>query len=203
MRYIVLIISFLIAAAFVVANWATITAETTVDLFFTKAQAPIGLILVIVFGILFFVFVCTMVVQQSAALLGYRRILKDRDAQKKLATQAEDSRLVEVRKELDAKLAQAAEQRKAETADLEKRLADSARAQLDSLKITVSEVKASNEELADQVKANLQALDDKVTKALISANKVAHAIGVQNGSPAPTAITKDITPDDVQKIESK
>lgn len=186
MRYIVLIISLLIAAAFVVANWAGITQETNVDLFFAERQAPIGLILVIIFGILFFVFVCTMVAQQGSALLGYRRILKDRDAQKKLAQDAEVSRVAEVKKEIEEKMMTAMAQRKQEIEALEGRLAKAAEAQLSSLKATVSQVKVSNTELAESVKAALQTMDDKVTKALISANHVAHAIGVQNGAQAQT-----------------
>lgn len=176
MRYIVLIIAILLSAAFVAVNWPAINQTTTVDVFFTQCEAPLGLMLLIAFGALFTILFCTLILQQGSALLGYRRIIKDLDAQRKLASSAENSRVEDVRKEIDRRLQEVAQQRAQENADLEKRLAASAQAQLASLQKTVNEVKESNLELAASLNTSLQNMDDKVTKALIAANQVAQTV---------------------------
>lgn len=180
MRYLVLILVFLLSVAFVFVNWGALNQDTTVNLFFTNAQAPLGLMLVILSGLLIVVLLGTLVIQQGAALLGYRRMLKDLDAQKKLAANAENSRLEAVRKDFENKLQDIIAQQQKETQALEGRLSEAAKKQLESLERTVGEVKQSNGDLAASVNSTLQNMDDKITKALISANQTAQLAVRQN-----------------------
>lgn len=188
MRYIVLVIALLISGAFMVVNWSAINQTTTVDLFFTKGEAPLSLMLVIIFGILILILLATLVLQQGSALLGYRRMIKDLEAQKKLASNAENSRLELVKKEFDAKMLEMNQQRQQDNENLQARLDESAQKQLESLTQVIREIKESNQELSLSVDRSLQTMDDKVTKALIAANQVAQVVGMQN-----RALPKDIT----------
>lgn len=188
MRYIVLVIALLISGAFMVVNWSAINQTTTVDLFFTKGEAPLSLMLVIIFGILILILLTTLVLQQGSALLGYRRMIRDLEAQKKLASNAENSRLELVKKEFDAKMLEMNQQRQQDNENLKARLDESAQKQLESLTQVIREIKESNQELSLSVDRSLQTMDDKVTKALIAANQVAQVVGMQS-----RALPKDIT----------
>ncbi|MBQ8828724.1 MAG: DUF1049 domain-containing protein [Burkholderiaceae bacterium] len=188
MRYIVLVIALLISGAFMVVNWSAINQTTTVDLFFTKGEAPLSLMLVIIFGILILILLTTLVLQQGSALLGYRRMIRDLEAQKKLASNAENSRLELVKKEFDAKMLEMNQQRQQDNENLQARLDESAQKQLESLTQVIREIKESNQELSLSVDRSLQTMDDKVTKALIAANQVAQVVGMQS-----RALPKDIT----------
>ena len=188
MRYIVLVIALLISGAFMVVNWSAINQTTTVDLFFTKGEAPLSLMLVIIFGILILILLTTLVLQQCSALLGYRRMIRDLEAQKKLASNAENSRLELVKKEFDAKMLEMNQQRQQDNENLKARLDESAQKQLESLTQVIREIKESNQELSLSVDRSLQTMDDKVTKALIAANQVAQVVGMQS-----RALPKDIT----------
>ena len=188
MRYIVLVIALLISGAFMVVNWSAINQTTTVDLFFTKGEAPLSLMLVIIFGILILILLTTLVLQQGSALLGYRRMIRDLEAQKKLASNAENSRLELVKKEFDAKMLEMNQQRQQDNENLQARLDESAQKQLESLTQVIREIKESNQELSLSVDRSLQTMDDKVTKALIAANQVAQVVGMQS-----RALPKNIT----------
>ena len=54
-RSVVLVVLCLLSAIFLIINWGTITAPVTVNFLFTQQEAPLGLILLLVLGLLWIV----------------------------------------------------------------------------------------------------------------------------------------------------
>lgn len=59
MRYIVLLVVFLLGAGFTFLNWTAVNAPVDVDLIVTTAKAPLTLMLLFWFAILFLRNLCT------------------------------------------------------------------------------------------------------------------------------------------------
>lgn len=91
-----LLILLAILALFAALNWPAFTAPTTLNLLVTTVQAPLGLIMlgaVLLLSLLFAVFAAYL---QTAALLESRQHAKAIAAQRKLADEAEASRIAEL-----------------------------------------------------------------------------------------------------------
>lgn len=91
-----LLVLLLVIALFAALNWSAFTAPTTLSLLVTTVQAPLGLIMlgaVLLLTLLFTVFATYL---QTAALLSSRQHAKEIAAQRRLADQAEASRIAEL-----------------------------------------------------------------------------------------------------------
>ena len=89
---------------FAAVNWGVITAPTTVSLFVTDVQAPLGLImlgLTVLVTVLFLIFLAYL---QTSVLLEARRHSRELRAQRELADQAEASRFTDLRGFLETEL---------------------------------------------------------------------------------------------------
>jgi uncharacterized integral membrane protein len=97
---IVLVAALAMLALFAAMNWAALTAPTSLRFVGVNVDAPLGLILVvtaIAFALLSFVYGA---VQRTATLLEMRRQAQALEAQRRLAEDAEASRLKELRDEM-------------------------------------------------------------------------------------------------------
>ena len=104
LRTLLLLLLLLAMTLFVALNWQAIIAPTTLSLLVTTVEAPLGLIMLGMLILLTGAFVVFAGVHQTAILLEARQQSKELQAQRKLADQAEASRITELHQLLTATL---------------------------------------------------------------------------------------------------
>lgn len=87
---------------FAAINWQAIIAPVSLSLLFGNAEAPLGLILLSVTGLLGLLFLSFLVYMQSSTILLRKRLNRELAAQRELADKAEASRFTELRTFLEA-----------------------------------------------------------------------------------------------------
>lgn len=97
----IIIVALVIFAAL---NWQAIITPVPLALLFTNAEAPLGLILLAVTGLLTLLFLAFVIYLQSSTLMTRRRLNKDLATQRELAEKAEVSRISELRSFLETRL---------------------------------------------------------------------------------------------------
>lgn len=85
-----------VLAIFTVINWAAFTTPTTLWLVFASVQAPLGLVMLVVTGLLAASFLMYIAYLQSTVILEARRNARELQTQKQLADEAEASRFTEL-----------------------------------------------------------------------------------------------------------
>ena len=89
---------------FAAINWKAFTAPTTLSLIFASVEAPLGLILLAIVGVLTLLFLLYVVYLQSSVLVESRRNARELQAQRELAEQVEVSRINQLRSFLESEL---------------------------------------------------------------------------------------------------
>ena len=89
---------------FAAINWNAFMAPTTLSVVVATVEAPLGLILLVVVGLLTLLFLLYVVYLQSAILVENRRNARELQAQRELADQAEASRFSQLRSFLEREL---------------------------------------------------------------------------------------------------
>ena len=154
MRYIVLLLVLLVGAGFVFINWPAVNAPAEVNLLITTAKAPITLMLLFWFSLLFVIVIYILFVQE----------------QRKLATDQEASRLTDVKADFEKKWQVWMEEQKQILSQTEQRLTERQNKILEAFKGAEDQIAAANKELNTSISGTLDTMDDKITKILI-ANK--------------------------------
>ena len=170
MRYIVLLLVLLIGAGFLFINWPAVNATVEVNLLITTAKAPITLMLLFWFSLLFVIVIYILFVQQTGSFATMRRLTKELQEQRKLATDQEASRLTDVKADFEKKWQIWMEEQKQILSQTEQRLSDRQNKILEAFKGTEDQIAAANKELNASITGTLDTMDDKITKILI-ANK--------------------------------
>jgi uncharacterized integral membrane protein len=96
-RTVLVILVLLLVAGFVAANLPAFTAPTTLSLLVARIEAPLGLVMLGLQGLVLGVFAVYVAMWQGAVLLQTLRHTKELQAQRALADQAEASRFTELR----------------------------------------------------------------------------------------------------------
>jgi uncharacterized integral membrane protein len=104
LRTVLLLLVMLAVVLFAALNWAVITTPTTLSLLVTTVEAPLGLVLLGMLVLLSGLFVVFAGYLQTTTLLEARQHAKELQAQRKLADQAEASRLAELQNLLNSAL---------------------------------------------------------------------------------------------------
>jgi uncharacterized integral membrane protein len=91
-------------AIFAAINWNAFMAPTTLSMVFANVEAPLGLILLAVVGVLTLLFLLYVVYLQSSVLVENRRNARELQTQRELAEQAEVSRINQLRSFLESEL---------------------------------------------------------------------------------------------------
>jgi uncharacterized integral membrane protein len=91
-------------AVFAAINRKAFMAPTTLSVVFGTVEAPLGLILLVVVGLLTLLFLLYVVYLQSSILVENRRNARELQAQRELADQAEASRFSQLRLFLESEL---------------------------------------------------------------------------------------------------
>lgn len=121
LRTLLIIVVIGLLAVFALLNWSVFLAQTTLSVGFTTVEAPLGLILLSVTGVLTLLFLIYVVYLQSSALVESRRFSRELQAQREIADHAEASRFNQLQSFLTAEMGQLAQQTlEAKTATLAK-----------------------------------------------------------------------------------
>ena len=168
MRYIVLLIVFLLGAGFTFLNWTAVNAPVDVDLIVTTAKAPLTLMLLFWFAILFLIVLYCLFAQQTGAFATMRRLTKELESQRKLASDSEDSRLSDVKADFEAKWQKWTQEQRDVLAQTEQRLTENQNKIRSAFKDTQDQISNANKDLSNSITGSLDTMDDKITKILIS-----------------------------------
>jgi uncharacterized integral membrane protein len=95
-RSVVAIVVSILAALFFVLNWRVFAAPATITLVLTSVEAPIGIVMLVLFALGVLVLSSYVGVWQGTLLKEFRRQTKELQAQRSLAESAEGSRFTEL-----------------------------------------------------------------------------------------------------------
>ena len=101
-RSTVIVVLLLLLLVFAMLNWGAFTAPTAISLGFTEVKAPLGLILLVVIALLCALFLAFALYLQGTALVEWRRLNRELEAQREVAQKAEASRFAELKSQVDA-----------------------------------------------------------------------------------------------------
>ena len=149
----ILLIVLVALLVFAAVNWQAIVTPVPLSLLFTDAEAPLGLILLTVTGILTLLFLSYVVYMQSATIMLRRKLNKELEEQRKLADQAEASRFTELRTFLTTELQKLNTQSSEVHQKVEARLAE-----------VENSVKSKMEETGTTLSAYIGELEDRLEK---------------------------------------
>ncbi len=121
-RTVLVFLMLLAVAVFALANWAAFTAPTALSLGVFEFQAPLGLVMLVVTGMVGGVLLVYIVLQQAGVILEARRYAKELSAHRELADKAEASRFTELRAFLESELRRLEAQNAAGTRELGARI---------------------------------------------------------------------------------
>jgi uncharacterized integral membrane protein len=92
-------------AVFVGVNWSAFIAPATLSILIATVQAPLGLVMLGVLGLVVLLFATYMAWWQGRILLDTRRHTKELQSQRELADKAEASRFTDLSSRLDSQIA--------------------------------------------------------------------------------------------------
>lgn len=108
LRTVLLFLLALVLAIFVLVNWSAFMTPTVLSLVVTTVQAPLGLVMLVITGLLAALFLGYALYLQGSVLMETRRMTRDLETQRQLADQAEASRVAELRTTFETRLDQLA-----------------------------------------------------------------------------------------------
>lgn len=103
-RTLTLFLLLVLTGLFAAANWGAFVAPSTLSLGVTTIEAPLGVIMLCLFGFVCVLFIAWVIYLQGTVLMETRRQARELAAQRELADRAEASRLTELRSFLSAEL---------------------------------------------------------------------------------------------------
>jgi hypothetical protein len=104
MRTLLLLLVVIALAAFTILNWTAFTTPTSLSLVFASVQAPLGLVMLVIAGLITIAFLLYVAYLQGTVILETRRAARELQSQRQLADQAEASRFTELHKTLEERL---------------------------------------------------------------------------------------------------
>jgi uncharacterized integral membrane protein len=103
---IIILLALFLLAVFTLANWAVLSASSTLSFIVFDIEGPLGVILLGAMLVLVALFVIYALTLKTAMLMESRRHNQELEAQRKLAETAEASRLSELRTQIEREFAQ-------------------------------------------------------------------------------------------------
>lgn len=103
---IVILLALFLLAVFTLANWAVLSASSTLSFIVFDIEGPLGVILLGAMLVLVVLFVVYALTLKTGMLMESRRHNQELEAQRKLAETAEASRLSELRTQIEREFAQ-------------------------------------------------------------------------------------------------
>lgn len=151
MRSVLIGFTLVLLAIFALINWSAFTAPTALSLGFAEVQAPLGLIMLVMTGVVSGLFLIYIVFQQAGLILEARRYAKELKSHRELADKAESSRFTELRGFLEAELSKLSAQNSQETQQLSARMDGLERQLLERLDESTGSLSACIGEVDDKL----------------------------------------------------
>jgi uncharacterized integral membrane protein len=104
MRTLMLLLIVVVLGTFTILNWAAFTTPTSLSVVFGTVQAPLGLVMLVVTGLLAAIFLLYVAYLQGTVILEARRSSRELQSQRQRADEAEASRFTELRGVLEVRL---------------------------------------------------------------------------------------------------
>jgi uncharacterized integral membrane protein len=146
-------------AIFAALNWGTFTAPTTLRLGIGTVEAPLGLIMLGVTGLLAFLFLVFVTYLQTTVLIEGRRHARELQAQRELAEQSEASRYSQLRQFIEVELQKLGAQGERRWAETQARLDQRDRELRVSIEQSANTLAAYIGEVEDFLRQKLGAVD--------------------------------------------
>lgn len=104
LRTFVFVIALFLVVLFAAVNWPLFTEMSTMNVLFGTVVAPLGVVMLLVVAGMSVLYLLMLGRAEAGALLGSHRSAKELEEARKLALNAEESRLRDLRAELDERL---------------------------------------------------------------------------------------------------
>jgi uncharacterized integral membrane protein len=149
----VMLLALAVVALFAAINWNSFMTPTNLWLLFTSIHAPLGLIMLGVTAVITALFLIFIAYLQASMLSDTRRFEKEIQSQRKLAEQAETSRIKELHTFLEAELLKIEQRTEAAESTLKTRMD-----QLDH------DLRSSVEQAGNTLAAYIGEIEDRLEK---------------------------------------
>lgn len=103
-RILFILIVLAVIGGFAALNWGNFTTPTTLSLGVAVVEAPLGLVMLGLLGLMTALFLVFVISGQASALMETRRYTRELQAQRELADRAEASRLNDLRTYLETEM---------------------------------------------------------------------------------------------------
>ncbi|MGH2626316.1 MAG: hypothetical protein ACRDHY_06645 [Anaerolineales bacterium] len=103
-RTLLLLVILVAVGIFAALNWVAFTTPTPLHLVFTRVEAPVGIIMLVVTATVSMLYVVFLGWLETSALLEARRYARELHTQRQLAERAEASRFAELKQTLETEL---------------------------------------------------------------------------------------------------
>ncbi len=154
LRTVLIILVLGLVAIFAIFNWSAFSAPTTLTLGFATVEAPLGLILLGVVGVVTALFLVYVVFLQSSTLMESRRQARELQAQREIADRAEASRFEQLRSAMEDALKQ-----------LQNQSAESKTIILTRLDQLENDLRAAVEQSGNTLAAYIGEIEDRLERA--------------------------------------
>lgn len=104
LRTVVFLVVLFLLVLFAAVNWPLFTEISTMSVVFGTVAAPLGIVMLMVVGGLSILYLLMLARAEAGALIGSHRNAKELDEARRIALNAEESRLHDLRTELDERL---------------------------------------------------------------------------------------------------
>jgi uncharacterized integral membrane protein len=157
-RTVFLLLVAALLALFTIFNWQAFTTPTTLWLLFARVQAPLGLVMLGVAGLLSVLFLLYVTYMQTTAILEARRYARELQAQRQVADAAEASRIAELQSLVEAGVR-----------SLDERIIQAQNATQSALGQLSIELRAAIDQSATVLSAYIGEVEDRLERQLVAA----------------------------------
>jgi Skp family chaperone for outer membrane proteins len=157
-RLFFLVVAILLVAGFAAQNWPEFMRTAPLNFGVVVEEAPLGLIMLALFGVTLLVFLISSAMQESRYLSESRRHAKTLQAQRDLAEKAEASRFTDLRQQLDTHLRENRQRESIAATEIEKAMIQSQRELRNQLDVINRTLDGRLTELESRIEARLERL---------------------------------------------
>lgn len=153
LRTVLILVVLGLLAIFAIFNWSAFVAPTALTLGFATVEAPLGLILLGIVGVVSALFLVYVVFLQSTSLMDSRRQARELQVQREIADRAEVSRFEQLRAAMENELQR-----------LEKQSVESQAAIIARLDDLERDMRAAMEQSGNTLAAYLGEIEDRLDR---------------------------------------
>jgi uncharacterized integral membrane protein len=157
-RTVFLLLVAALLALFTIFNWQAFTTPTTLWLLFAHIQAPLGLVMLGITGLLTVLFLLYVAYLQTTAILEARRYARELQAQRQVADAAEASRIAELHSVVETGVR-----------NLDERITQAQNATQSALGQLTIELRAAIEQSGTVLSAYIGEMEDRLERQLAAA----------------------------------